>query len=139
MRHPSNGLRGSSAHLCPQVGMKELHVLSTGQPGTVPCEFQPFCSAEPRPVSPATVQENYCLRSSCEERLLLQPTVGKDSSNISESILAVTARGRCRGDFHILAENGLKGFISVHHGTEHQGLVEKKWIGQGMDWEMSTL
>lgn len=54
--------------------------------------------------------------------------VAKDSSNTSESILAVTARGCCGRDFHILAENGLKGFISVHHGTEYQGLVEKKWI-----------
>lgn len=72
------------------------------------------------------VQENYCGRS--WGRLLLQPMVGKDSSNASESVLAVTARGCCRCDFHILAENGLKGFISVHHGTEHQGLVEKKWI-----------
>lgn len=56
--------------------------------------------------------------------------VGKDSGNASESILAVTTRGCCGRDFHILAENGLKGFISVHHGTEHQGLVEKKWIAE---------
>lgn len=54
--------------------------------------------------------------------------VGKDSSNTSVSILAVTARGCCRRDFHILAENGLKGFVSVHHGAEYQGLAEKKPI-----------
>lgn len=33
--HPSNGLRGSSAHPCPQVSSTVLHALSTGQPDTV--------------------------------------------------------------------------------------------------------
>lgn len=37
-----------------------------------------------------------------------------------EATLAVAARrcGRC--DFQVLAENGLEGLVSMHHGTEHQ-------------------
>lgn len=48
--------------------------------------------------------------------------ISEGSSNTSESILAVTTRSCCRRDFHVLAENGLEGFVSVHHGTKHQGL-----------------
>lgn len=55
--------------------------------------------------------------------------IRKDSSNTLQSILAVTARGRCSRDFHVLAKNGLKGFISVYHGTEHQGLAGRNGGG----------
>lgn len=40
--HPSNGLRGSSVHLGPQVSSKVLHALSTGQPGTVQLSPSPL-------------------------------------------------------------------------------------------------
>lgn len=29
-------------------------------------------------------------------------------------------------DFHVLCEDGLKGFVSVNHGTKHQWLGDKK-------------
>lgn len=61
--HPFNRLRGSSAHLWSQVVTKVLHALSTGQPGTIPCEFQPFCLQTLDQYNQATVQENYCGRS----------------------------------------------------------------------------
>lgn len=79
-------------------------------------------------------------------RPILYPVISQGSSNTSESILAVTTRGCCRRDFHVLAENGLKGFVSVHHGTKHQGLGEETeggWVGEhfitrlGLEWTLS--
>lgn len=40
-----------------------------------------------------------------------------------EATLAVTARRCGRRDFQVLAENGLEGLVSMHHGTEHQRLA----------------
>lgn len=77
--------------------------------------------------------------------LILYPMISEGSSNTSESILAVTTRGCCRRDFHVLAENGLKGFVSVHHGTKHQGLGGRNGEGVGehftarlgLEWPLS--
>lgn len=40
-----------------------------------------------------------------------------------EATLAVAARRCGRRDFQVLAENGLEGLVSMHHGTEHQRLA----------------
>lgn len=45
--HPSNRLRGSSAHLCPQVYTKVLHALSPGQPGTIQVSPSPSGLQDP--------------------------------------------------------------------------------------------
>lgn len=47
----------------------------------------------------------------------------KPSRVREEAALAVAAGSCRRGDFHVLAENGLEGLVSMHHGTEHQRLA----------------
>lgn len=134
----SSGLQG--VHRCPQMSTRRAS--AAGRADTVP--------ESPNPYVKGSVKRRVNTTETTDRGQLLQkimrmshffPTTKllKKKRNFQqgpgESPLAVTARrcGCC--DFRVLAENGLKGLVSVRHGTKHQRLVggnaarEPTWPG----------
>lgn len=119
-------VRTSSFPMTSEDPLSEPHLTAGGlaPPVTPPCEG----SVNAGHTMETTGRGDYCKRPRGHPTSSRYPTVKVTSGRVLGGATSAVAAGRRRRrrDFHVLAEDGLEGLVSVHHGAEHQRLAGER-------------